>query len=174
MAAAAETPKGFPGSNKASSSNASPHTPLLLVAVIARVYDQNGAHVIATARLTDRHLPVPEVCFTSDLRKAVAAEIDFKCTELELDGATVEVAWSSDELDEQQWPTGQAQEPLARKDSNVDRPEDAAKCSSPNLAFRTLTGGRSVEKALHFGDNARMINCRIVLGTWRPPPMPCH
>ena len=111
---------------------------------------------------------------------AVTAKKEFSCSSEDLAGATVEVAWSSDELDEQQWPTGKAQEPLEPDVAKADRPEDAAKCSSPNLAFRTLTGSRSVEKALHVTEgeearkHARMIYCRLVLGTWRPPPMPCH
>jgi hypothetical protein len=158
--------KGHSRFNQASSFDASPHTPLLPVAVIARVYDQNGDHVIATARLTDRHLPVPEACFTTDLRKAVAAEVHFKCTELDLVGATMEVAWGSEELEEHQWPTGQALKALSIAQVQNDQPKDAAGCKSPELAFRTLTGSRSVGKALRNTQDANMIYCRIVLGTW--------
>jgi hypothetical protein len=145
---------------------------LLPVAVITRVYDQNGDHVIATARLTDPRLPVPETCFTSDLTNAVVAEFRFKCTELDLDGATMEVAWSSGELEEHQWPTGQALKALSIGKMRNDMPENAADCKSPDLAFRTLTESRSVEEALHVTEgeearkHAKKIFCRIVLGTW--------
>ncbi len=115
-----------------------------------------------------------QACTETCLRKAVAADGLFNCTEPELASATVEVAWSSEELDEQQWPTGRAQEPLEPDVAEADRPDDAATCSSPSLAFRTLTESRSVEEALHLTDAAKEIHCRIVLGTRRPPPMLCR